>query len=233
MTLSSTAAVTCKLLRLLPDKHMVEMIVKLIQNRIFTLTTGDSKQSRLRRLKNNFPQQSVLVLLLFNTYTNNLSFTVSRKVAYAHDLALLHFSENRKDLKETLSQDMTIVSAYLHTYRLKLNHVKTVTAAYCLNNRKAKRKLNVYNSNRIVPFCPTPYVGIKLDRSFTFCHHLVALRKNIFACHNAEATCRLRMGCWCQNTAHSCPILGLLNSCVLRTSRVSQRSHSPHRQILK
>ena len=41
---------TCKLLRLLPDKHMVKMIMELVRNRSFTLTTGDSKQSRLRRL---------------------------------------------------------------------------------------------------------------------------------------------------------------------------------------
>ena len=40
---------TCKLLRLLPDKHMVRMIMELVRNRSFTLTTDDSKQSRLRR----------------------------------------------------------------------------------------------------------------------------------------------------------------------------------------
>ena len=34
---------TCKLLRLLPDKHMVKMIMELVRNRSFTLTTGDSK----------------------------------------------------------------------------------------------------------------------------------------------------------------------------------------------
>ena len=34
---------TCKLLRLLPDKHMVQMISEIVQNRSFTLTTGDSK----------------------------------------------------------------------------------------------------------------------------------------------------------------------------------------------
>ena len=51
---------TCKLLRLLPDKHMVRMIMELVRNRSFTLTTGDSKQSRLRRLKNGVPRESVL-----------------------------------------------------------------------------------------------------------------------------------------------------------------------------
>ena len=38
---------TFKLLRLLPDKHMVRMILELIRNRSFTLTTDDSKRSRL------------------------------------------------------------------------------------------------------------------------------------------------------------------------------------------
>ena len=38
---------TCKLLRLLSDKHMVRMIMELVRNRSFTLTTDDSKQSRL------------------------------------------------------------------------------------------------------------------------------------------------------------------------------------------
>ena len=57
---------TCKLLRLLPDKHMVRMIMELVRKRSFTLTTSDSKQSRLRRLKNGAPQRSVLALLLFN-----------------------------------------------------------------------------------------------------------------------------------------------------------------------
>ena len=82
---------TCKLLRLLSDKHMVKMIVELVRNQSFTLTTGDSKQSRL--------QGSVLAPLLFNIYMYNLPSMISRKFAYADDLALLHSSENWKDLE--------------------------------------------------------------------------------------------------------------------------------------
>ena len=37
---------TCKLLRLLPDKHMVKMIMELVRNRSFTLTTS---RRRLKR----------------------------------------------------------------------------------------------------------------------------------------------------------------------------------------
>ena len=171
---------TCKLMRLLPDKHMVRTIMELVRNRSFTLTTSDSKQTRLRRLKNSVPQGSVLAPFLFNIYTYDLPSMISKKFAYADDLALLQSSGNWKTLEETLSQDMSTLSAYLQTWRLKLNHTKTVTAAFHLNNREAKRELKVYNNGRLLPFCPTPtYLGIKLDRSLTFCHHLVALRKKL------------------------------------------------------
>ena len=190
---------TCKLLRLLPDKHMVRMIIELVRNRSFTLTTGDSKQSRLRRLKNGIPQRLVLAPLLFNIYTYDLPSMISRKFAYADDLALLHSSGNWKDLEGTLSQDMSTLSAYLQTWRLKLSHTKMVTAAFHLNNRETKREIKVYNNGRVLPFCPTPtYLGVKLDRSLTFHHHLVALhKKTILTRHTAEATRGLEMGCWC------------------------------------
>ena len=105
---------------------------------------------------------------------------ISRKFAYADDLALLHFSGNWKDLEGTLSQDMSTLSAYLQTWRLKLSHTKTVTTAFHLNNREAKRELKVYNNGGLLLFCPThTYLGVKLDRSLMFCHHLVALCKKL------------------------------------------------------
>ena len=63
---------------------------------------------------------------------------------------------------------------------MELSHTKTVTAVFLLNNREAKRELKIYNNGRVLPFCPTPtYLGLKLDRSLTFRHHLVALRKKL------------------------------------------------------
>ena len=46
----------CKLLRLLPDRHMVRMIMEMVGNCSFTLTTGNGKRSRLQRLKSGVPR---------------------------------------------------------------------------------------------------------------------------------------------------------------------------------
>ena len=54
-------------------------------------------------------------------------------------------------------------------------------AAFHLNNREAKRELKVYNNDRFLPFCPTPtYLGVKLDISLTFRHHLMTLFKKLY-----------------------------------------------------
>jgi len=84
------AASPAKLLRLLPDRHMVCMIMEMVGNSNFTLTIGNGKRNRLRGLKNGLPQESVLAPLLFNIYNSYLPTTVSRKYAYADDLAIMY-----------------------------------------------------------------------------------------------------------------------------------------------
>ena len=93
---------SCKLLRLLPDKDMPRMIMKLIRNRSFTLTTGDTKYYRLHCLRNSVLQASVSVPFLLIIYTYDLHSNISRELAYPDELALLHSFENWKNLKGTL-----------------------------------------------------------------------------------------------------------------------------------
>ena len=93
-----------------------------------------------------------------------LSIT-SKKYAYADHLAILHSFGDWKVFERTLSEDRTTLSAYLQTWRLKLSHAKTVTAAFHLHNREAKRELKVKNNGKVLPFCPVPtYLSVKLDR---------------------------------------------------------------------
>jgi len=78
----------------------------MVGNRSFTLTTGNNKRSRLRHLKNGFPQGSVLTPLLFNICTSDLPITLSKKSAYADDLAIMHVYEGWQAVEGVLSKDM-------------------------------------------------------------------------------------------------------------------------------
>ena len=79
----------------------------MLSARSFTLTIGNGIRSRLRRLKNGVPQGSVLAHL-FNIYIYNLPTTVSRKYAYADDLAIVHADGDWQAV-----EGMAIVDEYL------------------------------------------------------------------------------------------------------------------------
>ena len=128
---------TCKLLRLLSRRHMVHIFMKMVSNRSFTLTTGNGQRSRLRRLKNGVPQGSVLAPLLFNIYTYDLRKTISRKYAYAEDLAIMHTDGDWLAVEGALCKDMATLGEYLKTWKLKLSTTKTVSAVFHLNNKEA------------------------------------------------------------------------------------------------
>ena len=68
---------------------------------------------------------------------------------------------------------MTILVDYLRKWRLRLSIGKTVSAAYHLNNRKAKRELDVFVDNKRLVFQQAPkYLDVRLDRMLNFKQHL-------------------------------------------------------------
>ena len=89
---------------------MMNLIVEFRRNRSFTLTTGCGLKSRLQCVENGVPYRSVFAPLLFNMYTYDLPTNTGKKIAYADDLAIMHFTKNWKALKEVLKRDMTTVT---------------------------------------------------------------------------------------------------------------------------
>ena len=60
---------SCKLLRFLPDKHMVRIIMKLAQNQNFIVITTSNKQCNLGCRRKGVPYGSVLAYIHFKLYT--------------------------------------------------------------------------------------------------------------------------------------------------------------------
>ena len=75
---------------------------------------------------------------------------------------------------------MATLGEYIQTWKLKLNTTKTVSAAFHLNNKEAKRELKVNFNYESLPFCSEPkYLGVTLDRSLTYRRHFQSLRKEL------------------------------------------------------
>ena len=162
-----------KLLRITPERHMVGFIMEMLSNRSFVVHTSDGQRSRLRRMKNGVPQGSVLSPMLFNISISDLPETTSRKYDYADDPAIILRHPSWKTMEEAPNKDMTILVDYLRKWRLQLSIGKTVSAAYHLNNRDAKRELDVYVDNKRLVFQQaTKYIGVRLDRMLNFKQHL-------------------------------------------------------------
>ena len=89
-------SLTCKLLPLLPDRHMVKMIIELVAHRSLTPTTKSDTHSRLRCFKNGV-QGSVLPT------------SVLQKYAYADDLAFMHFAGDWQAVEPRLSDTSSIL----------------------------------------------------------------------------------------------------------------------------
>ena len=88
------------------------MIMEMVRNRSFTLTTGNGQRSGLRRLKNCVPQRSVLAPFLFITYISDLPTTDSGKYAHADDLAVMLADEDWQAVERMLSKDVATVSEF-------------------------------------------------------------------------------------------------------------------------
>ena len=174
------------------------MIMELVRNRSFTLTTGDSKQSRLRYLRNGLPQGSVWALLLFNIYTYDLPSMTSQKYAYANELALLYASQDWKAVEDTLSQDMITLSANLQTCRLKLSNIKTETAAFHLTTERPTVSL-IFTA--MAPIATLSSPNVSWDKAGQVAHFPLPPRgiaqKTLHPSRAVEATCVIRMVCKC------------------------------------
>ena len=139
------------------------------------LTSGNSKRSRLRRLsRRNLPQGSVLAPLLFYIH---MPTAVSRKYTYAYDLAIVHTDGDWQAVEGLLSKDMASIDEYLQTLKLKTSITQTVPAVFHLNNKEAKRKLEVNHNKKRCPSAPNKYFWVPLDRSLTYRRHLESLPK--------------------------------------------------------
>jgi len=95
----------------------------------------------------------------------------------------MHADGDWQTVEGVLRKVMATKCQYLQTWKLKLSSTKTVSAAFHLNDKEAKRELKLYYNNETLPFCSEPkYLGVTSDRSLTYRQHRESHRKKLTPC---------------------------------------------------
>ena len=127
--------------KLLPDRHMVHMIMQMVGNRSFTLppeTVKGAGYDIWRTASNR--DLSWCPFSSTPTSTTCKPTTVSRMYAYSDDLAIMHADGDWQAVEGVLNKDMANAGEYLQTWKLKLS----ITKKRCLQpSTLTTRKLNV------------------------------------------------------------------------------------------
>lgn len=169
-----------KLARILKCRTTVRLIVNILSNRKFRVSLS-GKESHYKRLQNGLPQGSVLSPLLFNACIADIIETSSRKIMYADDVALVAQARSFAELENTLNVDLDKLQKYFHKWHLTLNPDKSVTRTFHLNNREAKKELEILITGKKIA------TEVKFDRTLTYSQHLESVKNKLKTRNNIIA----------------------------------------------
>ena len=174
-----------KIARVTRNTKIVKVVASLLTNRRFFVEM-DGRKSRWRTQKNGLPQGSVLAPTLFNIYTNDQpEFENIRRFIYADDLCLATQSHEFKTIEDRLSTSLKTLTQYYEENSLNANPGKTQVCAFHLNNQQAARKLNLSWNGKILENNSFPvYLGVTLDRTLSFAHHVKKVKGKVAARNN-------------------------------------------------
>ena len=165
-----------KLIYLTECPRLVNAIREILSNRRFRVFMNN-KSSRWRK-QNGVPQSSVIAPTLFNVYTYDLpELKPVKHFLFADDLAILAQDDTFGKVETKLETALKSTGNYYQEWGLNANPGETKVCAYHLNNKQAKRQLSVHWLGK--PLEHEEYLGITLDRSLTYKHHIVKLNKKL------------------------------------------------------
>ena len=129
--------------------------------------------SRFHSISYGVPQESVLGLMLFLMYVNDLPNVSKFKTTLFADDTNLHLSHsNISQLQTEVSQEMTKVNSWLRKNKLSLNYNKS--SYMIIGNRLSKKNtFNLTNNNNVISQSNTvKYQGVILDNNLTWKPHI-------------------------------------------------------------
>ncbi|UYV63102.1 hypothetical protein LAZ67_2003149 [Cordylochernes scorpioides] len=148
----------------IPCKIMEHMIL----NRL-TPTTSNKKNTRIYQ---GLPQGSILSLILFNIYLNEVHTFIKppTKIAlYADDIIIWVSKNNLSDAEQSLNKAMKNLQKVTQKLKLYINISKSEIGIFTINNHLHHWTPNISLNNSKLQYSDFPrYLGVTLDPALTF-----------------------------------------------------------------
>ena len=131
------------------------------------------------------PQGSTLGPLLFTLYINDITSVVSRDTMiflYADDTAIFSRDKSVDGINRVLNRDMAEISKWLQVNVLTLNANKTKSMLFGTQAKLGRGENNLHvqiDNTPIDNVSQFKYLGVLLDPSLTWNHHIDGLVKKL------------------------------------------------------
>ena len=145
-------------------------------------TTVSKCQSGKKYLMYGVPQGSVLGLLLFIVFINDLHKSVefSSVHHFADDTNLILTDKSMKKINKHINRDLKLVVQWIRANKLSLNTSKTELVIFKPKNKIISKHLNFcISGQKIKPSSRVKYLGIILQDDLHWNSHLTKLRKQL------------------------------------------------------
>ena len=137
--------------------------------------------SRTFRFRRGVPQGSVLGLVLFSLYINDLPTFLPASVntsLYADDLAIWASSPSVECATSVVQASLKRLVEWSSKWRLPLNPHKCETSFFSLDPYQSRIQTSLHILNTPLKFNPHPtFLGVTFDRTLSFKYHVLSLRK--------------------------------------------------------
>jgi len=158
-----------------PD-YLFRLIKSYLTERTFFVSCNGTTSATLP-ITAGVPQSSVLGSLLFNFYSADLPTSPSTNLAtFADDKALFSSHRNHRYAHLQAQRHLDLLQQWLTKWRIKINTDKTAVVYFTRRRPRDLRQLSFFNEPLTIQ-TTARYLGIDLDRRFTFASHLQSAAK--------------------------------------------------------
>ena len=144
-------------------------------------TSCNNERSDMKTITCGVPQGSVLGLLLFLLYINDLP-NISNKLKFylfADDTNIFYKGTNLKSIQKTVNHELKKLSLWLNANRLALNISKTNFVIFAARNKPLENVTLLINRKAIQQADNVKYLGVLIDAQLTFKNHISSVIKKV------------------------------------------------------